>query len=176
MVKKDELISAFDTSIKMEEEGRAFYIKAAGRSKNEFGKRVFEALADDETRHIAAIKKFCEVMAKKDETPELCVAMPRHKKINDRLIFGKSKHELLKRVKPSADELKAYEIAMGMENDGYDFYKKIEEGTKDPNAKELYKFLLSEEEAHFDLISSTYEYLKDPKSWFAKEEKPIVEG
>jgi len=175
MDKKDELINAFNTSIKMEEEGRAFYIKVAGKSKNEYGKRVFEALADDETRHIAAIKQFCDTMSKNDKTPELYAAMPRHKNIKERLIFGKDKSELLKSVRPDADELKAYEIAMGMENDGYNFYKKTLEETKDPNARELYKFLLSEEEAHFELISSTYEYLKDPKSWFVKEERPIVE-
>ena len=83
---------------------------------------------------------------------------------------------MLKNVSPEADELAAYKVAMKMENDGYDFYKKTLESIKDPNVKELYKFLLFEEEKHFELVSNTYEYLKNPASWFAGEERPIVEG
>lgn len=174
--KEKELLDALTTSIEMEEHGREFYIKAVKKSTNEFARRVFEALTDDETRHIVAIKDFCKIMAKKKETPQLCIVMPRHKNIKERVIFGKRESELLKKVSHKTDELKAYEIAMEMENDGYNFYKKTLNSVADPNAKELYKFLLSEEEAHFELLSNTYEYLKNPAAWFAKEEKPIVEG
>ena len=65
---------------------------------------------------------------------------------------------------------------MQMENDGYNFYKKALEATEDANAKELCRFLLGEEKAHYDLIASTYEYLKNPAAWFMRDEKPIVEG
>ncbi len=176
MSKNDELKKALATSLEMEERGREFYIKAAKKSTNRLGKRTFEALADDETRHIIAIKEYYEVMTKKNETPQLRAVMPRHKSIKERLIFGKRESELLKKIKPEADEIKAYKIAMEMENEGYSFYKKTLESVEDPSAKELYKFLISEEEFHFELVSNTYEYLKDPASWFAREEKPIVEG
>lgn len=176
MSKNRELLEALETSIEMEESGREFYLKAAKESASEYGKRVFEALADDETRHISAIKGYYENLAKKDETPKLCVVMPRHKTITERIIFGKREAELLKKVSPEADELKAYEIAMEMENEGYNFYKNTLKSISDTNAKELYEFLLSEEESHYELISSTYEYLKNPSGWFAKEEKPILEG
>ena len=176
MGENKELMEAFATSIKMEEDGRQFYLEAAKRSANELGKKVFEALADDETRHIVAIREYSETMAKKGATPELSSVMPTHKNINDRLIFGKKKSELLKNVNPEADELKAYEMGMQLENDGQRFYKETLESANDPNVKELYKFLLSEEENHFEILSSTYEYLKNPAAWFANEEKPIVEG
>lgn len=74
------------------------------------------------------------------------------------------------------DGLKAYEIAMKMENEGYAFYKKMFESSTDQDLKDLYKFLLDEEETHYELISSTYKYMKDPQSWFAENEEPIVEG
>ncbi len=176
MEKKEELMKAFADSIEMEEDGRKFYLAAAKECKIELGKRVFEALADDETRHIVAIKGYCEVISKKSKTPQLCQVMPRHKAIQERLIFGKRESEVLKNTIIDANELKAYEIAMKMENEGYDFYKKALDNSPDGEIKELYKFLMSEEEAHYELISSTYEYLKDPASWFADQEKPIVEG
>ncbi|MFH1753302.1 MAG: ferritin family protein [Candidatus Omnitrophota bacterium] len=176
MEKKEELMKAFATSIEMEEKGREFYLKSAKECRNELGKRVFEALADDETRHIVAIKGYCENISKKDKAPQLCKVMPRHKTIDERLIFGKREAETLKNTIFKADELKAYQIAMKMENEGYAFYKKVFESVSDPEIKELYKFLLSEEESHFEMISNTYEYLKDPAAWFASQEKPIVEG
>jgi rubrerythrin len=176
MDKKEELMEALAASIEMEEAGREFYLKAAKECKNELGKRVFDALADDETRHIAAIKQYCEVIAKKNKTPQLCLAMPLHKGIKERLVFGKRESELLKDAAVNADDLKAYEVAVDMENAGYDFYKKALEAAANPDIKDLYKFLISEEETHFELVSSTYEYLKDPAAWFAEHEKPIVEG
>lgn len=176
MGEKEELMEVLKTSIEMEEDGREFYIKAAKKSTVELTKRVFEALADDEIRHISAIKGYCETMTKKNATPQLCTVMPQHKDIKRRIIFGKSESELLKRVSPAADELEAYKIAMEMENNGYKFYKKTLDSIRDSNAKDLYKFLLSEEEEHFELISSTYEYLKNPAAWFTEEERPIVEG
>ena len=176
MYKKKELMDVFATSIKMEEDGRELYLKAAKECKNELGKRVFEALADDETRHIVAIKGYCEHILKNDKTPQLCKVMPRHKSIDERLIFGKRELEMLKNTIVNADELKAYEIAMKMENEGYAFYKNAHENATDPDIKELYEFLLTEEESHFEMISSTLEYLKDPAAWFASQEKPMVEG
>lgn len=171
-----ELKEALSASIEMEKKGREFYLKAAKGVSNELGKNVFEALADDETRHIAAIREYCELIAKKNRTPALCAVMPRHKKIEERIIFGRRELELLRKISSQADELKAYEVAMEMENKGYDFYKKTLNSTTDANARELYGFLLSEEEAHYRLLSDTYKYIKNPAAYFAKEEKPIVEG
>jgi len=170
-----ELAEALETSIEMEEEGRRFYLEAAKKLTNEFGKKVFEALADDETRHIAAIRKYCVVVAKK-KSAKLCNVMPMHKGIAERILFGQNDAEILKKMPAEADDLKAYEIALDMENKGYAFYKKVLEGAKAEEAKELYRFLLLEEEAHQEMISNAYEYLKDPAAWFAKEEEPIVEG
>jgi rubrerythrin len=176
MAESREIIEALNRSIEMEEEGRRFYIDASKKTKNEIGKRVFEALADDETRHIAAIRLYCDTIAKKDKSPQLCAAMPRHKDIKERLLFGRKEEELLKSVPEGSDALKAYEVAMQMENEGYAFYKKMFEGSQDRDLKDLYKFLLDEEETHYELIESTYKYMKDPEAWFAEQEKPIVEG
>ncbi|NQT06293.1 MAG: ferritin family protein [Candidatus Omnitrophica bacterium] len=171
-----ELIDLFKTSIEMEGRGREFYLESAKKCTNELGKRVFEALADDETRHIAAIREYCETMAKKKIAPKLCAAMPSHKGINERMLFGKREAELLKNVQVCADELEAYKIAMEMENAGLKFYKDAISSAADQEVKNLYSFMIEEEENHFDLLSNTYEYLKDPAAWFAKEEGPIVEG
>ena len=170
------LKTALMASIQLEEESREFYLKAAKKSKNLYGKKVFEALADDETRHIVVMKEYCEITAKKKSAPKLCAVVPQHKDIAKRILLSETESEQLANVAVGADELKAYEIAMKMENKGYALYKESADKATDPDVNELYRFLMGEEEAHYDLLSNAYEYLKNPASWFTKEEKPIVEG
>jgi len=170
------LIDALATSLKMEEEGYKFYIGAKEKSVDKYGKNIFQALAEDEKRHIDAIRKYSNSFIKSKKTPALTTVMPEHQSINKRVIFGKSSKEMLKDISSNTDQIKAYEIGMKMETDGYNFYKKAEQSVKDINARELYKFLMSEEKLHYKLIADTYEYIKNPEEVFLRSEKPIIEG
>lgn len=180
MKKNEELIKALTTSLEMEKRGYNFYIKTAKRCTNKIGKQVFETLAEDENRHKDAIEAYYAGATKNEKLPTLSTVIPAHKNIRKRLIFGKNEAALFKNkptvVATATDELKAYEMAMKMETVGYDFYKKAFESTSNKNIKGLYKFLLSEEQSHFELLSNTHYYLENPASWFITEEKPVVEG
>jgi len=169
MCQNIELIEALKTSLQMEETGRKFYLEVAENSSNDMSKKVFNALAEDELRHAEAIKKFAE-------TPDLKSAMPEHQNIEDRLLFGQRAKDRMKEINTSDDELKAYETAMKLETDGYNFYKKYYENLSDANARELFNFLLTEESTHYKILQDTYQYLKNPKDWFSEQEKPIIEG
>lgn len=171
-----ELKKGLSTALEMERRGCDVYKKCAKKTQNRMTKKVFEALAEDENRHIGAISCYCAGLADRNMTPKLCDTMIPHKSIKDRLVFGRQPSSMEKAVKKDSNELKAYEIAMKMENDGYDFYKKSFDAAVDPNAKDLYKFLMEEEKAHFELISSSYDFLKNPAGWYIRDEKPIVEG
>ena len=167
-----ELKKALETALDMEGAGYDFYKKCAKKTKDELAKKVFEALAEDENRHIGSISCYCAGVADKNKTPRLCDVLDPHKPIKQRVIFEKFKAP----GEAADDELKAYETAMKMENDGYDFYKKSYDAAGDGNSKDLYKFLMGEEKAHFELINNTYNFLKDPAGWYIQNEKPIVEG
>ena len=177
IAKNKELLNALSLSLTMEKRGYKFYMKAKEKSTNELGKKIFNALGEDENRHIDAIKKYCQNIAKSAKAPKLCNVMPPHKNIRARLIFGKNQASLFKEAAKDIDQLKAYEIAMQMETDGYNFYKKAQEtSAENPDVKELYKFLVGEEKDHHQLIFNTYRYLKNPEYIFFDKEKPIVEG
>ncbi|NQT46970.1 MAG: ferritin family protein [Candidatus Omnitrophica bacterium] len=169
-------IEVLSISLEMEKKGYDFYMKAANKSTNELGKKTFAALAEDEKRHAEAIEKYQESISGGKASPQLKTAVASHKNIKERLLFGKSEAERLKDLSVDADELKAYDVAMQLEKDGRDYYKKALESLEDEKVKDLYKFLISEEEAHFDIIFRTAEYLKDPGGWFAKEEGHFFEG
>jgi rubrerythrin len=48
---------AIKTAIQMEKDGHAFYTKAAGQTKNDLGRTVFESLAADELVHLETFQK-----------------------------------------------------------------------------------------------------------------------
>lgn len=169
---KEALIKSFE----MEKTGFAFYTDTAKRASNKGAAAIFNALAEDENRHIEAIKKYSDSVSKNLNLPEISSAMPQHKDIKERVIFGKNLFKEFGTAAAGADELKAYETAMKLETAGYDFYKKAYDSIDDKNAKGLYKFLIGEEKTHYKLILDTYEYLKNPQDLFFKEEKPIIEG
>lgn len=176
MEENKKLIKALAASLEMEKRGYNFYTKTAKRCKDRIGRMVFSALAEDENRHKDAIEAYYAKAKKKAALPKLSSVMPAHKNIKKRVIFGRLEKDIFKGSARGIDSLKAYEIALKMETAGYDFYKKTFESMSDKNVKGLYKFLLSEEQSHFELISSTQYYLENPTSWFIAEEKPIVEG
>jgi len=170
------LKDALAKSLEMEEAGFSFYNIAAKKTASSTGRNIFKALAEDEKRHIEAIKKYSVGVIKNNKTPKFSTAMPAHKNIKERLLFGSGVVKMLAGVNAESDELKAYEIAMKMETDGYNFYKKAHDSIDDSNTKDLYEFLISEEKTHYTLIFDTYEYLKNPQDLFFKNEKPVIEG
>ena len=169
-----QLIAALTTALEMEKQSFDFYTKAAKISTSALGKKTFKSLARDEKLHSVALREFSKGIQKKQKTPLLSAVIPARQK--GKFLFGRSQAEMLKGVTPGSDEFKAYEIAMKLENDGYAFYKKSYDETEDLALKELFAFLLSEEKRHYELVSSSFAYLKDPAGWFTREEKPIVEG
>ena len=70
-----------------------------------------------------------------------------------------------------SSDLKAYEVAMGIEKKGSEFYKQAAESTEDIEAKELFEFLAKEEEAHYKALEGMHSYLMDPESWPMEEQE-----
>ncbi len=172
----EDLAKAAKTAIGMEEEGYSIYINAAKKSKNPLGSATLRAIAEKELLHKKAIENFYSALT----------GMPAERLsfTEDRLWSSRIKTEVLAGIKSSLDKLsdsdqdllKAYEISMRMEKEGYDFYNKIASGTDNEDAKKLFSFLAKEENMHYEILQDTHLYLSDPSEWFHKEEKWLVEG
>ena len=87
-----------------------------------------------------------------------------------------TKNEMMKKVEASADELEAFKIAMKMEQEGMEFYKKTLAGAKKEKEKALLEMLIQEEQQHYAIFANTYQFLADTGNWFLWEERGIVEG
>jgi rubrerythrin len=93
-----------------------------------------------------------------------------------RTIFEEMKDAMMERVQATDDELNAFGIAMDMEKEGMEFYRKAAAGAPSAKEKALFERLVKEEEQHFNVFANTYFFLKDSGSWFLWEEHGIVEG
>ncbi len=161
-------MNAVEIAISMEADAIKFYKEAADRTSNPVGKKMFLAISDDEKRHLGMLSKIIKGLdiKGKDVSPMK----------NVKSIFETMKEDMMKKVETTVDELEAFKIAMQMEKEGIEFYKKAATVTSTEKEAELFKRLIQEEQQHYDIFANTYFYLYDSGSWFMWEEHSIVDG
>jgi len=91
-------------------------------------------------------------------------------------IFEEMKDNLMERIQAQTDDLEAFKIAMEMEKEGVEFYKKVFNEVNTEKEKKLFERLIYEEEQHYKIFSETYNFMKDTGNWFMWKEFSIVEG
>jgi len=161
-------MNAIEIAIKMETDAINFYSEAAGKTQNPVGKKMFLTITEDEKRHLDTLSQIFEGLhiEMKDVSPMK----------NVKTVFELMKDEMMKRVKATTDELEAFKIAMQMEKEGVEFYKKAAIEAQTEKEKSLFERLVKEEQEHYGIFSNTYFFLSDTGSWFMWEEHSIVDG
>lgn len=170
---KDESLSQIlDYAIQMETDGIEFYQKASEKTSHPFGKKMFLALADDEAFHLEVLKnvareyKIPDVTTFKKDTP--------YEKV--KTLFDELRDVMKERVSVSSDDLQALEVAIKMEQKGYEAYKREAESASDQEGKTLFEYLVREEIEHLRILQNTYHYLENSKEWFLWEERGLLDG
>ncbi len=161
-------MNAVEIAIKMETDAINFYNEASKRANHSVGKKMFLTIAQDEIRHLDMLSQILKGLDIKirDVSPM--------KKI--KTVFEEMKDEMMHKVEATTDELEAFKIAMRMEKEGIEFYKKAAAGAKTGKEKSLFERLIKEEQQHYDIFANTYFFLSDTGSWFMWEEHSIVDG
>jgi rubrerythrin len=161
-------MNAIEIAIKMEKDSINFYKEAADKTKNPVGKKMFLTITEDEKRHLEMLSNiFKEINITIQE-----VSPMKH----IQTVFESMKDAMMKRVEATTDELDAFKIAMRMEKEGIEFYKKAGAEAKTVKEKSLFERLVKEEEQHYDIFANTYFFLTDTGNWFMWEEHSIVDG
>lgn len=161
-------MNAIQIAIKMEKDAIKFYNDASDKSEHLVGKKMFLSIAEDEKRHLEMLSQiFKEVnVTIKDVNPMN----------NIKTVFETMKDKMQQKIEATNDELDAFKIAMQMEKEGIEFYKKVGSEAKSEKERALFERLVKEEEQHYDIFSNTYSFLSDTGHWFMWEEHTIVEG
>jgi len=161
-------MNAIELAIRMETDAINFYREAAEKTKHPVGKKMFLSITEDEKRHLEMLSQiFKDINIQVEEFNPMK---------NIKTIFESMKDDMMKRVEATKDELDAFKIAMQMEKEGVEFYKKAESEAQTEKERSLFKRLIKEEQQHYDIFANTYFFLSDTGSWFMWEEHSIVDG
>ncbi len=158
-----------ELALKMETEGREFYLKAGQKSRNELGQKLFRSLADAELEHIEKIKKIHGAISNKAGWPEVKITFDKSKLPHT--VFTEAIDNLGKLVKVTTDELEALKTGMEMENKSLLFYLDRSGRAASSGEKQFYQALVVEERGHYMLLLDSYEYLLDPQAYFVRTER-----
>lgn len=169
-------LKILEAAIKLEEDGRAFYLKASKQAKNIPAKRLLTSLADEELKHIERITEIHDGLIENKNWSDFKKSISKEAKARMRLVFKPLSKSERKRVKADPANLEAIKLAMKKEKLSYNFYNEQEKTTGLPVAKILYARLKKEEEHHYDLLEEAYSLLTDTASWFVKQEGRVMEG
>ena len=161
-------MNAIEVAIKMEKDAIDFYTEAAGKTKHPVGKKMFMSITEDEKRHLKMLSAIF-----KDIGITLENVSPMG---NIQTIFKTMKDAMMQRVAATKDEIDAFRIAMQMEKEGVEFYKKAEAEAPTEIERALFMRLVKEEQQHYDIFANTYSFMSDTGNWFMWDERSIVEG
>jgi rubrerythrin len=158
-------LEALSRAIELEMEGRKFYLEAAAKSQNDFGKQMFQYLADQELRHQERIKAVYETLERGGEWPSLLLAMPAPE---TGAIFGRQARQ---KVTPSQTDKEAVQVALELEEKSYDYYNELARQAAGLFEKRFFVALSYEERGHYLVLLDALDYLSDPSGWLERHEK-----
>jgi rubrerythrin len=163
-----QIMNAIEIARKMETDAIKFYTEVAQKVKYPAGKEMFETIIVDEKKHLEIVNKLLK---------SLDVSVEDLQPMKDiKTVFENMKEHMMEKVEVSSDELEAFKIAMQMEKEGLEFYKKLSSESTTSKEKAVFDRLVSEEQKHYDIFSNSYNFLEDTGNWFMWEDHSIVEG
>ena len=160
---KDVGLCALEKAIRIEKDGRRFYLQAAERTNDQRGKEIFLSLAHEEEEHLRIVEKEYDSLSKgkgwlalAKATGEVDLRSP---------LFPPGREALEKMVRSDDSDLDALLLALGFENKSYELYRKGYTETDDPQGKAVYEYLADMEREHFETLMRNYEHLSRTGSW-----------
>lgn len=166
-----ELKEALTKALEFEKKGYEIYTATANRTKNPIVKKTFHYLAKQEQHHIKEINEYVEANHKINEIELEGDTLKETKEF-----FNTTVKEFKEKTEATDDDIKAHETALELENNAYNFYKEQLENTSDEDVKKFLTFLMEQENAHYEFVQKTLDYIKDPQGFYTREEGWILEG
>ncbi len=163
-------LEALQTAIRMELDGKQFYLKASRASSSESGKKLFQKLAEEEDVHRQKFEEIFKALAAGQSWPAVEAAISSLPELES--VFARASGS----IQPAAGDLEAAQTAMDMENKTQDFYNERAAQAIFPAEKKYYEILAGQERIHHSVLLDYYEYLKNPVDWFTMKERHSLDG
>lgn len=147
---KDRAQAVLKDCILHEKEGMDFYLKAAKSVESQSARKAFEVLAQEEISHIKSLYQVYEG----GEIGELEDFLKSPPSIESEII-----KDLEASVDRETNDRRALELALRLEEDNRDNYRKFAAETDDPDVQEVFERLALEEDRHYQVVESEYAHL-----------------
>jgi rubrerythrin len=151
-------------ALKLEQEGRAFYLRAIEETLDDRGKALFRSLADDERIHAETIQR--QLQSLESETAFMAVPDLSVPDIDlNAKLFPPEQSKLEAKVGINPSEVDALQVALENEIRSYDLYRAAAQQTSDAAGKQMYQWLAGAEISHFNLLMANYEAIISGSGW-----------
>ncbi|MDI6885167.1 MAG: ferritin family protein [archaeon] len=164
----EERLKALEIAMKLEEEGKAFYIDASEKTTSSFARDMFRSLAQDEGEHLAKVEEIYNKLNEEKKWPKIVTSIGDVVKI--KAIFPKDAKDLKMSEEEISGSIKVLDIGIEMEEKSIKFYNDLAEKASDPFETRFFIALAHEERGHYLSLWDYREYLEDPASWFGMKE------
>ncbi|HWR83299.1 MAG TPA: ferritin family protein [Candidatus Deferrimicrobium sp.] len=157
-------MNIFEFAMKMEEDGRKFYLEHAAKQASPHLKRILEELADDERKHYAIFKSLNEGLpAEFERTRETKILS------SVRNVFETLKSER-KELSFPPDAQQIWEQAREIEKKSEDFYRQKAGEVTLSEQKQILNRIADEEHKHWVTVESVIKFLDRPRHWLEDAE------
>jgi len=151
----------FDFALQMELDGEKYYRDLAEKVNHDDLKKVLEGLAEDEQRHYKIIQ-LAQSQTFNHIADSSLSSIPNVFSTNKDKTFV-PEDDLIAKLKDEQSDV--YRAALLKEEESVALYKKLQEDSKQPEAKRIFEKLMQEEEKHVEVIENIIEMLNHVNDW-----------
>jgi len=157
-------MNPFEHAMKMEQDGRAFYLEHAEKTDDPALKRVLKELADDELKHYNLFKAMRDREKAEYREAEKTTIVRTVKNVFEQLRTQNQNFAF-------PDEAKnVWEQAREVEKKSEAFYREKANEMADADQKRIWNRIADEEHRHWNTIENVIQFLARPKQWLEDAE------
>ena len=159
-------MSIYQLAINMEYDLEKFYREQAEKNKDNSLHAVFTLLADEEANHAKILK---------DNADKLTISLEDSNILSQVKPIFKEMADLSSQIKDLPSQLDAYNLALEKEEESIKYYEDLLNKAREEESKNLLKFLIEQENKHYDLLEELIKLVKRPEEWVEDAEFGIRE-
>jgi len=160
-----EVENAIKEAIRLEINGRKFFLHAAEVTEHEKGKKMFRFLAEEEVKHMEVFGRlFSQILDSEDWKQYV-----RDEELRGEAPLVVKLQESMKKEEGKG-EVEALRIGMELENNAIEFFKQATEDADDMTAKKIFREISEEEKFHYDLLQAQYDSVTGSGFWLGSAE------
>ena len=154
----------FEFAMKMEEDGRAFYLESAEKMSDPAFKQILTQLADDELKHYNIFKALRDGQKAEYKEAEKTQILSTVKNVFEQLKAENKEMTFAPEVKT------VWEEAQEIEKKSEDFYREKAGEVGDDNQANILNKIADEEHRHWVTMQNVIQFLDRPNSWLENAE------